>query len=176
MSNIPSCAFMTSFFSETEIKSLPRLSLDPSVCSSGIVKRFHFLSKFCRTQTEPDTLLPKVWRKLRRTFRPSLSCNFNSFLVRIPFLWTWFHFRPVFLRTLWTISSLMDGGMSVFSITRFTQKFPTAPSKWLVFCEIVFFCWTNNVSWSSLIILSEICHWVFSILFHLSTGGCFWCR
>ena len=107
---------------------------------------------------EPDTLLPKVRRKLRRTFRPNLSRNFNSFLVRIPFLWTWFHFRPVFLRTLWTICSLMDGGMSAFSITLFTQKFPTSPSKWLVFCEIFFFCWTNNFWWSSLIILSEIYH------------------
>ena len=35
---------------------------------------------------EPDTLLPKVRRKLRQTFRPNLSRNFNSFLVRIPFL------------------------------------------------------------------------------------------
>ena len=57
--------------------------------------------------------------------RKLLSLNFRSFLVRIPFLQKWFHFRlvisgwSVFRRTLRTFSLLMDGGIPAFTITLF---------------------------------------------------------
>ena len=133
VSNSPSCAFMTSFSNETEIKSLSRLSPGQSSWSSGLVKRIHLVSKTFSIQIES---YPSA-ESLQRTFRTNISLSFRSFLVRIPFLWTRVHFRPVFCKTQRTVSSLMDDEMPAFTITLFTQKFPISSCKSLVCRKIV---------------------------------------
>ena len=52
----------------------------------------------------------------------------------IPFIWKWVYFRSVFHRNLRSISSLMDGGIPVFTITHFYKKsFPSLPaSSWFI--------------------------------------------
>ena len=79
-----------------------------------------------------------------------------KFLVKIPFFWKLVHFRPAFHKTLWTISSLMDGGMSAFTITLFTKKFPISSCKCLVCCKMFLFCRTDSF-------------WVFSNYFSKTT-------
>ena len=94
VNNSPSCLFMASFFSETQIKSLSRLSPGYSCGSSGLVKRVNFISKTFSIQRESYN--PIQNRNLRRTFPKKLRLNFKSFLLRIPFLWAWVNFRSTF--------------------------------------------------------------------------------
>ena len=61
-------------------------------------------------------------------------------MVRVPFLWTWVHFRPAFCKTLGTVPLLMDVGIPVFTITLFTRKFPISSCKNLVWRDIFLFC------------------------------------
>ena len=77
MRDSPSCAFMTPFSSETEIKSLSRLSPGHSSWSSGLVKRIHLMSKTCSIQIESYTLLPKVCRKFTTNFSSKLKPQFQ---------------------------------------------------------------------------------------------------
>ena len=114
--NIPSCVFMPSFFSETQIKSLPRLSRGYSCGSSGLVERVHFISKTCSIKRESYN--PIQNRNLRRTFPKNLRLNFKSFLLRIPFLWAWVNFR------------------STFFLISFCKR--------LVCSKLLFFCQTNS--------------------------------
>ena len=96
MSNSPSCAFMTSFSSESEIKSLSRLSPGHSSGSSGLFKKIHLMSKTCSIQIESYTLLAKVCRKFTTNFsskrkpqfqvifgQDSFPLNTSSFLARL---------------------------------------------------------------------------------------------
>ena len=68
VSNSPSCTFMPSISSETEIKSLSMLSPGHSSWSSGLVKRSHLMSKTCSIQIESYTILPKLCRKFTTNF------------------------------------------------------------------------------------------------------------
>ena len=74
VSNSPSCAFVTSFSSETEIKSLSGISPGHSYWTSGLIKRIHLMSKTSSIQIEPYTLHPKVCRKF--TTSKLLDLNF----------------------------------------------------------------------------------------------------
>ena len=80
VSNILSCAFMTSFCSQTEIKPLSRFSPGHSSWSSGLVQRVHFMSKTCSIEIEYYTLPPKVCRKFMTNFLGKLKPQFLSFL------------------------------------------------------------------------------------------------
>ena len=75
VSNSPSCAFVTSFSSETEIKSLSGISPGHSYWTSGLIKRIHLMSKTSSIQIEPYTLHPKVCRK----FMTSKLLDLNFF-------------------------------------------------------------------------------------------------
>ena len=142
VSNIPSCAFVTSFSSETKIKPLSRLSPCHSSWSSDLVKRLHLRNKSCSIQKESYRLLVKLFRKFTKNFSSKL--NFRSFLVRTLFLWIRVHFRPAFPITLPTVSLLVDGRIPAFTITLFTQKFSISSCKSLVYHKIFFFCWADS--------------------------------
>ena len=73
VSNSPSFAFMTSFSSETEIKSLSRISPGHSSWSSGLLKMIHLMSKTCSIQIESYTLIQKVCRKFTTNFSSKLK-------------------------------------------------------------------------------------------------------
>ena len=144
VSNSPSCAFMTSFSSETEIKSLSRLSPGHSSWSSGLVKRIHLMSKTCSIQIESYTLLPKVCRKFTTNFSSKLKTQFQVIFGQDSFPLNTSPFQPAFRKTLRTVSSLMDDGMPTFTITLFTQKFPISSFKSLVCRKIFLFCRTDS--------------------------------
>ena len=67
MNKSPSCAILTSFSSETEIKSLSRLPSGHSSWNSGLVKRIYLVSKTCSIQSRilhpPPKSLQKVYDK-----------------------------------------------------------------------------------------------------------------
>ena len=68
------CDFL---FSETENKSLSRLSPGHSSWSSGSVQRIHLMSQTCFIQIESYTLFPKICRKLETNFSSKLKPQFQ---------------------------------------------------------------------------------------------------
>ena len=98
-------------------------------------------------------------------FWVNLSLNSKSILVRIPFLWTWVHFKPVFCRTLQT----------VFYDYSFYTKITISSCKHLVCLKIILFCQTYlglevfpNLSFVTT--KSPI----FFFILHMPAGACFW--
>ena len=90
--------------------------------SSTLVKRVPWL-RIAPSKKNTKSSSQKFPESLQWTSWANLSLNFRSFLVRIPFLWTQPHFRSAYRKTLSTLSSLMNGGMPIFTITLFEQKF-----------------------------------------------------
>ena len=145
LSNSLYCAFLTSFSSETEIRSLSRPFTGQSTWRSGLAKRrWILMSKTCSIQIEFYTLLPKVCRMFTTNFsskrKPecqvifSQDCfplNTSPFLASLP-------------QTLRTASALMDDGMLALTITLFMQKFPISSCKSLVCRKIFPFCRTDS--------------------------------
>ena len=82
VTNILSCAFMTSLSSETEVKSLSRLSPDSSSWSSGLVKGIHLMHKNLlhpnRILHLPPKSLQKVYNELFEQTKASISGRFWS--------------------------------------------------------------------------------------------------
>ena len=119
-SNIPSCAFMTAFSSETKIKSFSRADLLISSGALFSLKVFLFWVILAPSKWNP-TSSQKFGESLQRTSSANLSLSLRTFLVRIPFLWTQPHFRPASCKSLSILSSLMNGGMPTLAITLFMQ-------------------------------------------------------
>ena len=86
-----------------------------------------------------------------------ISLNFRLFLVRIPFLLKWVHFRSVFHRTLPTASSVMDGGIYAFTIALlfFTKKVSHLFLQALGLSKDICHFSNGQFWWSYLIILSK---------------------
>ena len=120
-SNIPSCAFMTAFSSETKIKSFSRVDLLTSSGALLSLKVFLFWVKLAPSKWNPTSFSQKFGESLQRTSSANLSLSFRTFLVRIPFLWTQPYFRPAPCKSLSILSSLMNGGMPTLAITLFMQ-------------------------------------------------------
>ena len=119
-SNIPSCAFMTAFSSETKIKSFSRADLLISSGALFSLKVFLFWVILAPSKWNP-TSSQKFGESLQRTSSANLSLSLRTFSVRIPFLWTQPHFRPASCKSLSILSSLMNGGMPTLAITLFMQ-------------------------------------------------------
>ena len=134
VSNVPSSAFVTSFSSETEIKSLSRLSPGHNSWRSGLVKRINLMRKTCSIQIECYTLLPKVCRKFATNFSSNCKPLFQVIFGQ-GFLSS--EHQPISGQPFATVSSLMDGGMPAFTITLFTQNFPISSCNSLV-CRKIF--------------------------------------
>ena len=83
-------------------------------------------------------LLPKVYRKFRTSFLSEPKPQFRVFFGKDSFLITQSHFRQAYCKTQpWTF--LVNGGVPIFTIALFMQKFPISSSKSLVCFKIFLF-------------------------------------
>lgn len=116
-------------------------------------------------------LLPKVYRKFRTSFLSEPKPQFRVFFGKDSFLITQSHFRQAYCKTQpWTF--LVNGGVPIFTIALFMQKFPISSSKSLV-CFKIFLFSNWSFQWYSLIIYLQIYHQVLNTPFHMPDGS-FW--
>lgn len=79
---------------------------------------------------------------LQKNFWGNARVSFKPFLLGICF-WTRIYFRLAFCRTLViTVSLLIDGGVGVFTITRFMETFTYLLASTL--SGIFLFCWADS--------------------------------